>query len=110
MLRTVIGRFVSAALILIVSGATNAPILDAILFHGKNHSEIVRPHYSETTCHAERCAIQYTARDSRPLPEVQLPVRIVLTGRGPAVAWPPMVAPTPVVPHQNLPRAPPSFI
>jgi len=110
MLRTVVGRFVSAALILIMSGATNAPILDAILFHGKNHSEIVRPHYSETTCHAERCAIQYTARDSRPSPEIHLPVRIILTEHGGEVVWPPMAAPAPVIPDQHRPRAPPSYV
>jgi hypothetical protein len=110
MLRTVIGRFVSVALIIIMSGATNAPILDAILFHGRNHSEIVRPHYSETTCHAERCAIQYTARDSRPTPAIQLPVRIVLTTRGAAISWPPLVAPAPLVPDQHRPRAPPSYV
>jgi hypothetical protein len=110
MARTALARIVSAALIVVMSGATNAPILDAIVFHGRNHSEIVRPHYSTSTCHAERCAIQYTARDSRPSPEVLLPVRIVPAARSRAVSWPPMAALAPVVPNQHRPRAPPSFV
>jgi hypothetical protein len=110
MVRVLTRRVLSAMLILVMGVVTNAPALDALLFHGKNHNDVFQPHYDSSRCHAERCAIEYPARDSRLAPLVTVQLRILTTSD-----WTPRHrAPTPLLSSapldQNHSRAPPSIV
>jgi hypothetical protein len=103
-------RILSLFLIVVMGAATNAPILDAILFHGRNSTQDITPHYASKSCHAERCAISYPARHSGLSADVPPPLRLhapVENATSPRPATPELA---PVVPNQHRPRAPPSIV
>lgn len=110
MIRSLVRRALSAALMLLVSGGGGGlPLLDAALFHGFGPGpDEPRPHYEATSgCHTDRCAVRSLAFDLRFTPE--------LPALPQAVALPPFArdsrptapTPRPAAALPTLSRAPP---
>jgi len=80
MVRSLLRRVVSAALLLVVgAGGGSLPILDGLFFHGPDRlAEAFLPHYeaSSSSCHADGCSVRSLAQ-SRVLGEAQ-PAPIVV--------------------------------
>lgn len=62
MVRSVVRRMVSAALLLVVgAGGGGLPMLDTLVFHGPDRlAEAFRPHYeaSSSSCHGDGCSVR----------------------------------------------------
>jgi hypothetical protein len=110
MLRDWLSRVVSAgSIVLIGIGGGSLPVLDVVLFHGREPvPESSGAHYEATSgCHADVCAIRSTAQQVRFAPTLGTPERLVL-GPTYTVAVPMLPAPVAKAPSgPPLSRSPP---
>lgn len=111
MVRSLVGRLVSAALLFVVgAGGGGLPILDGLFFHGPDRlADAFRPHYeaSSAGCHADGCSVRSLAQ-SRVVGERSTRVQLAAPLENLILASTPEPALLRNVTLRYLSRAPPS--